>query len=60
MEMLTPNHFGLKEDNSWKIDIKSVFSNSNFISQDEFNLKFGTKINSLNYMSLKKHWKPIW
>ena len=54
MEMLIPNHFGLKEESSCKMDIKSIFSNSHFISQDDFNLKFGTKINTLNYMSLKK------
>ena len=60
LEMLIPNNFGLKEENSWKIDIRSVFSNSNFISRDDFNLKFGTSINNLIYMSLKKSWKPIW
>ena len=54
MEMLIPNNFGLKEESSWKMDIKSMFSNSLFISQNDFNLKFGTKINKLNYMSLKK------
>ena len=59
MEMLIPNHFGLKEENSWRMDVKSMFSNSQFISQDDFNLKFGTTINILNYMSLKKLWNPI-
>ena len=59
MEMLIPNHFGLTEKNIWKIDKKSKFNNSHFISQDDFNLKFGTSINNLNYMSLKKPWKPI-
>ena len=29
MEMLIPNHFGLKEDNSWKIDIISVLATHN-------------------------------
>ena len=60
MQMLIPNHFGLKEENSWRMDVKSIFSNSNFISQEDFNLKCGTIINTLNYMSLKKLWKPIW
>ena len=31
-EMLIPNHFGLKEESSWKMDIKSMFNNSLFIS----------------------------
>ena len=57
--MLIPNHFGLKEEGSWKMDIKSMYSNSLFISQNEFNMKFGTNINTLNYMSLKKLLNPI-
>ena len=55
MEMLIPNHFGLKEESSWKMDIKSMFNNSLFIPQNEFNMKFGTQINTLNYMFLKKN-----
>ena len=36
------------------MDIKSMFSISQFISQDDLNLKYGITINTLNYMSLKK------
>ena len=53
-EILVPNHYGLKEEYSWKMDLKSMFNNSNFIPYDEFNQKYGLKINILNYISLKK------
>ena len=53
-EMLIPNHYGLKEEYSWKMDLKSMFSNSNFIPHDELNNKYGLKLNFLNYISLKK------
>ena len=46
MEMLKPNHIGLKEEMSWKVDVKSLFSNNVFITIDEFNMKFGEKINT--------------
>ena len=37
MEILKPNHIGLKEDMSWKVDVKSLFKDNIFISIDEFN-----------------------
>ena len=57
MEMLIPNNFGLKAESSLKMDIKSIFSNSH--SQNDFNLKFGTKINTLNYYLSRKLLNPI-
>ena len=52
--MLKPNHSGLKEDMRWKVDVKSLFNDNIFISIDEFNAKFGAKINTLSHRSLKK------
>ena len=51
--MLKPNHIGLKEEMSWKVDIKSLYSNNMFIWIDELNRKFGAKLNTLNHSSLK-------
>ena len=50
---MVPNHFGLKEEMSWKMDLQSMFSDSKFISYEDLNYKYGIKINALSYLSLK-------
>ena len=53
-EIMVPNHFGLKEEMSWKMDFQSLFSDSKFLSYDELNYKYGIKMNALSYLSLKR------
>ena len=53
-EMLTPSLFGFKNEVSWRMDLRSLFNDSIFLTHDELNLKYGTKINFLHYISLKK------
>ena len=52
--MLVPSHYGLKDEVSWKMDLRSLFNETTFLTQYELNQKYGLKMNFLNYMSLKK------
>ena len=49
-----PSHYGLKDEVSWKLDLRSLFNETTFLPHDELNQKYGLKMNFLNYMSLKK------
>ena len=53
-DMLVPRHYGLKDELSWTMDLRSLFNETRFLTHDELNLKYGVKINFLNYISLKK------
>ena len=52
--MLKLVNFGLKDENSSKIPIKELYNNGHFLTVEEFNQKFNTKINSLNHRTLEK------
>ena len=54
MEYLKPCHFGLKEEFSWRIDLISVYQNGSLISLTDFNTRYVSKMNSLEYLSLKR------
>ena len=52
--MLIPSHYGLRDEVSWRMDLRSLFNETTFLALDELNQKFGIKLNFLNYISLKK------
>ena len=52
--MLKPTNFGLKDEEGSKIQIKELYINGQFLTLEDFNNKFKTKINSLNHRTLEK------
>ena len=52
--MLVPSQYGLKDEMSWTMDLRSLFNEAKFLTHDELNQKYGVKMNFLNYMSLKR------
>ena len=53
-DLLVPSYYGLRDEVSWKMDLRSLFNGTAFLTHDELNLKYGTKMKFLNYMSPKE------